>query len=315
MTGTKSVSGTISVIRDRSGTLDTKEVGKLLSNLGLSHIDPQEIISESDKNGDGFISFSEFKSAVEENSEVSHWRVLKYWLLLSSGWYTPEQEREKSPASVKEIRSKHPNLKIVSFIRHGESEANAACERIGNAKGFFNPALTEKGVTQALERRAALRTQHDEFEYDLIVVSPMKRTLQTCSIVLADYLPSLKPLVLPLIREQFSESADEGDDPQTIKKEWGEKFDLSLFPDVPQVWWYPGEGVDPTTETVASQRERSLQGDWEEPWEEVLRRASEFEDWLRTRPEKQICVISHGGFIEALVGPRLGNAEHCLLSL
>jgi hypothetical protein len=33
-------------------------------------------------------------------------------------------------------------VKAVSFIRHGQSEANAACDVNGTAKGIFNPHIT-----------------------------------------------------------------------------------------------------------------------------------------------------------------------------
>jgi len=137
-------------------------------------------------------------------------------------------------------------------------------------------------------------------------------------LTLEDYIKAGIPVVgLPIAREQFSESDDVGDAPKDIKAAWP-AVDWSNFPDEPEVWWYPGSEL-PEEEikklTVQSQREKSLQEDWEEPWGQVLARAAELEVWLQNRPEKHICVVSHGGMIEALVGPRMTNAEHCILKI
>jgi broad specificity phosphatase PhoE len=289
--------------------LDLKEITKLLNNLGNKDVDPKLLIEQSDTDGNNLIDKGEFLRALEEQTEQSHWKVLKYWLLLSSGWAPSEKSPDKATFS--------PNEKIVSFIRHGESEANAACDGpLGTAKGIWNPHITAKGVAQAQGRREKLKEDPERWKFDLVVVSPMKRTLETYKEALADYIERGIPTIgHPLAREQFSESDDVGDSPVDIKAGWP-KIDWSNFPDHPEVWWYAGPDFtleQASTLTVQSQRDLNLKEDWEEPWSLVLERASLFEDWLRERPEKHICVVSHGGFIEALVGPRMGNAEHCIL--
>jgi len=287
--------------------LDLKEVSKLLNNLGLKDVDPKTLIEQSDTDGNNLIDKGEFLKALDEQTDQSHWKVLKYWLLLSSGWAPSEKSPDKVTFTADE--------KIISFIRHGESEANAACDTKGTAKGIFNPHITAKGVGQAQARREKLKENPGRWTFDLIVVSPMKRTLETYKEALADYLDKVPTIGHPLVREQFSESDDVGDAPSVIKQAWP-NIDWSNFPDQPEVWWYPGPDFTPEqipTLTAQSQRDLNLKEDWEEPWGDVLIRASQFEDWLRERPEKHICVVSHGGFIEALVGPRMGNAEHCIL--
>lgn len=120
-----------------------------------------------------------------------------------------------------------------------------------------------------------------------------------------------------MITEQITEDDDIGQSPSSIKEKWP-AIDWSFFPDTPEVWWYPGPKVDPDQvelETMASQRKRYTESPWIEPWARVLKRASEFEAWLQTRSEEHICVVSHGGFISALVGKSLGNAEQCFLDL
>eukprot|EP01127_Copromyxa_protea_P016940 TRINITY_DN5126_c0_g1_i1.p1 TRINITY_DN5126_c0_g1~~TRINITY_DN5126_c0_g1_i1.p1 ORF type:complete len:465 (-),score=82.18 TRINITY_DN5126_c0_g1_i1:60-1454(-) len=297
--------------RDDNGKLDKKEITKLLKTMGLQ-ITADDFIATCDTDGDGFVDFDEFYAQIlntPQNAAAPAFRTMKYWMQLSSGW-------NASPITPEELNKikLDPSKKVVSFIRHSESEANRACDINGTARGIFNPYITEKGVAQAEDRRAKLKELN--FQFELIVVSPMRRTLQTASIALKDYISAgVRMMGHPLLREQFSESDDIGDAPRDIKLYWP-RVDWSYFPDEPEVWWYSGLADDPNR-TVLSQRELSVASPdgWEEPWIDVLKRAAEFEDWLRTRPESHICVVSHGGFIEALVGPRLGNAEHCVLTL
>jgi len=302
--------------RDNSGTLDATEFNKLLRSLSLKEYQVAELIEQCDTNKDGVLSFDELYNTISKASDpesASHtaWRLLNLWLQMSSGWVSSPKTPEELDSALKD-----PKTKVISFIRHGESEANYAADTKGTAKGIFNPGLTEKGKAQAESRRAKLA--QEQYNFELIVVSPMKRTLATLAIALADHLEKGIPVIgHPIVREQFSESDDVGDLPATIKAEWP-NYDWSLFPDTPAVWWYPGDNVTPevlATLTVESQREKNLAEDWEEPWAEVMKRAEEFEDWLIARPENHICVVSHGGFIEALVGPRMANAQHCVLSL
>jgi broad specificity phosphatase PhoE len=118
-----------------------------------------------------------------------------------------------------------------------------------------------------------------------------------------------------MITEQITEDDDIGHPPHEIKEQWPQ-VDWSFFPDEPEVWWYPGPNVsDLSTQTMETQRQLYLESPWIELWINVLQRASKFEAWLQTRSEGHICVVSHGGFISALVGKSLGNAEQCFLDL
>jgi len=301
--------------RDKNGSLDAKEVKKLLNSFGITDVEATKFIGEIDSNSDGVLSFeeiftsieSEAKLAKEENPSSRVWKTLKIWLQLSSGW----DVAPKDPIERQNLTA-NANSKIVTFIRHGQSEGNLAADTVGSAKGWFNPNITPKGVGQAQERGKQLATK----KFDLIVVSPMKRTLQTMREVIGTGVNvGVKIIGHPLAREQFSDSDDVGDVPAKIKAEWP-NIDWALFPDAPEVWWYPGPDYTPeqvAKETCEEQRKKNMISDWEEPWEELMARASAFEGWLCARPESEICVVTHGGFIEALVGPRMDNAQECVL--
>jgi len=277
----------------------------------------ETLIAQADKDGNGNISFEEFYDMLSSDTgdetpdSTSAWKMIKLWMQFSSGWST-------APKTPEELLMSHadPNMKIISFIRHGQSEANEACDRVGSARGYFNPHLTEVGRGQANIRKDMIAS-NDLWKFELIVVSPMQRTLETFELACADYIGKVKVVVHPLVREHFTDSDDIGDAPTKIKEAWSHipNVDWSYFPDIPEVWWYTKPNASPDSMNVEAQRKLQMEKAWSEPWPAVVKRAHEFEAWLRTREEKNICVVSHGGFIEALVGPRMDNAQHCVLQM
>jgi broad specificity phosphatase PhoE len=66
----------------------------------------------------------------------------------------------------------------VYFVRHGESTTNAASIATGQN---LDPELTINGAEQA--REAARWIQDNNIKFDLIIVSPTTRTLQTARII------------------------------------------------------------------------------------------------------------------------------------
>jgi len=299
--------------RDKNGSLELVEVKKLLRSLSLSDVDAAALITSADADGDGKLSFDEVYKFIKSGAEgpaSDAWNVLKIWLQLSSGWnITP-----KDPAELAKMQAENPNDKIVTFIRHGQSEGNKCADQVGSAKGCFNPYITPKGVAQARARGEQLKG----IKFDLVVVSPMRRTLDTFYESIGSTLPADVPVVgHPLAREQFSDSDDVGDPPAQIKI-LNPRVDWSLFPNSPEVWWYPGPqytAEDIPKLSARDQRSANIEDTWEEPWGDLMKRAADFEQFLASRPEKHICVFSHGGFIEALVGPRMDNAQSCILKI
>jgi len=71
--------------------------------------------------------------------------------------------------------------KVVYFIRHGQSEANA----VASGGSIPDPALTELGRCQA----AALRPETEKWCVGAVYVSPLLRTLQTACLAFSDAVP------------------------------------------------------------------------------------------------------------------------------
>jgi len=205
------------------------------------------------------------------------------------------------------------NIKIVSFIRHGQSLANAAAATPRGTKGLFDPPLSELGQTQSVEIGLSL-SRNPDFAFDMILVSPLARALETAMLLGKPYMDKgVKVYCLPCIAEQLTEDDDLGHPISVLKQQWP-KVDFSLCPEVPEVWWYPGPNVQRETETMITQREAYILHPWEEPWKNLLDRADRFQWWIQQScPGKNICVIAHGGFIASVVGPSLTNTGHCVL--
>jgi broad specificity phosphatase PhoE len=110
---------------------------------------------------------------------------------------------------------------------------------------------------------------------DLIVVSPMRRTLQTAQQGLGWLMERGVPVVLgPEWQENSDKPCDTGTDIPTMAKEWPQ-FDWSV--------------VDPQYPSKTGLYEFSRRG--------LRERGIAARKWLRNRQEKVIAVVSHSGFL------------------
>ena len=83
-------------------------------------------------------------------------------------------------------------------------------------------------------------------------------------------------IALPELQEVSDYRSDTGSDVEVLQKEMqGKPVDLSL---VPEGW-------------------NSKKGKWSPDSEAVEKRAKEARQWLKARPEREIVVTSHGGFL------------------
>ncbi|MCB1885742.1 MAG: histidine phosphatase family protein [Geminicoccaceae bacterium] len=164
------------------------------------------------------------------------------------------------------------------LVRHGESAWN---RRFGPTRidpGLRDPGLTPAGEAQAreaAERLAGLGVVR-------LVASPYRRTLQTAALIAARL--GVPVAVEPLVRERCAFSCDLGSPPAELAREWPGLALESL----PAVWW--GGRIE--SEAALERRCRVF-----------YERASGWRDRDGT------AVVSHWGFIRALTGKAVGNAE------
>ncbi|OAX82876.1 hypothetical protein ACJ72_02773 [Emergomyces africanus] len=162
---------------------------------------------------------------------------------------------------------------IIHCVRHAQGYHN-----LSHANHILpDPLLTPHGESQCRDLSA-------EFPYhsqiDLIVASPLRRTLYTALLTLQDQIRNkgLTIIALPEIQETSDVPCDVGSDLAVLQKEVlenGLPVDLGL---VEEDW-------------------NSKQGKWAPSAEAIANRAREARRWLKARPEKEIVVVSHGGFL------------------
>ncbi|KAE9363944.1 phosphoglycerate mutase-like protein [Stipitochalara longipes BDJ] len=169
------------------------------------------------------------------------------------------------------------NKGIITIIRHGE-----ALHNITRDYAFPDPPLTEKGLSDA-------RQLSIDSTPDLIIVSPMTRTIQTATEAFGFLILSpdrkIKTQVWPELREAHDHICCKG----SIKEEMMTKFPGFDFSDCHDEWDYPPH----TTESAVARGE------------EVRRK-------LRGLAEmhKHIVLVTHRGFAAFLVpGKRFQTCE------
>lgn len=192
--------------------------------------------------------------------------------------------------------TRNKNFKVVHFLRHAQGHHNVAGELLGE-EGYCNveyldATLTEFGLEQCSkcceENFDIVKTS------ELMVVSPMRRTLQTAFHAFPHCFENKNIPILALehIREQSGlHPCDKRLSTTELKQFYASKsVDFSLIPDIDPL--YPKFGDE----------ER-------EPKSHVVERCVKFIDWLKSRQEKEIICVTHSAFLRILCKHVLDIAE------
>jgi broad specificity phosphatase PhoE len=168
------------------------------------------------------------------------------------------------------------DTKLIYFIRHGETEANVAGIRQG-ASG----KLTERGRAQALE--TAKRFPKQKGHPEVIIASPYERTRETAEII-------AKELNMVL---EYSPLLVERRNPTEI---------------IGHV------GTEPETKKIVDLIDKSFHDDDyrysdEENFTDLKERARELLEYIKTRPEERIIMVTHSIFLKMIVSYMLLGDE------
>jgi broad specificity phosphatase PhoE len=163
----------------------------------------------------------------------------------------------------------------VFLIRHGQTEFNRVFSATRRDPGIRDPQLTATGRLQAAAIARVLRS----LSIERLITSPYVRALETAGIIAAEL--ELPITVEPLVAERFCFTCDIGSPLAELRTRWP---DL-VFDHLPDPWWPQLE----ETEAQISQRSVSF------------RRLIGSEAWSK------IAVITHWGFIRALIGLKIRN--------
>ncbi|PVH80400.1 phosphoglycerate mutase-like protein [Cadophora sp. DSE1049] len=173
----------------------------------------------------------------------------------------------------------------IILIRHAE-----AIHNITKDYTIHDPPLTEHGLTtqcstlsRRLQESLPLANQ-----IDLIVVSPMQRTLQTAAASL-NWLTArgIKTIALAELQETTTNAIDIGRPIEELTRDW------------PNIDWSAMDPIFPSKEGLYAFSAEAL-----------LRRGAAARKWLRSRPEKVIAVVGHAGFMRiGLCNRKFDNAD------
>jgi len=212
--------------------------------------------------------------------------------------------------------------KKVHFIRHAEGYHNVATVAAGDneclKRGFgdasenelWDAQLTPHGIAQAKELRDYLATRpsggRSFTAFDLVVVSPLTRTLQTAEAIFGPpRLPGVPPFLDP------GEAPENSPEKLVAHTRKVPRPRLLVREECRERWgMYVCDGRRPIKEIITEFpgfdfSELEYDGDVfytdeRETDEHCCQRAIAFIEWLNKRPEKCIAVVTHSSFLRHL---------------
>ena len=171
----------------------------------------------------------------------------------------------------------------VYFIRHGQSEFNAAFNGEDDPM-IFDAPLTKLGFSQA----ADARERFSDLGVTRVITSPLTRAIQTAKTVFDGVAPIE---VSHGHHELLKFSGDVGRPPEELKLDFPEL----TFEHLPNRWWYgqDGAGVEVS----------------KEPESIFKSRVAQFVAKLDDVSEGTIAIVGHGNAFQEIIGFMLNNCE------
>lgn len=181
-------------------------------------------------------------------------------------------------------------MKNIVCIRHGKALHNVMFDTIGPEAyvKYYDTPLVEEGIKQSNELRD---TWGDKCDADLIIVSPCKRTLDTAMNIFKNYSGTMVALDCVMEYPQGFENCNKRKTVEYLKK---------MYPKIKFDYIKNNEPV------------------WKEEYEflsELKDRIQSFKDFVHTRKEKNIVLVSHSSFLKCMMGLDIGDESneltHC----
>jgi len=171
----------------------------------------------------------------------------------------------------------------IYFIRHGQSEFNAAFNGVDDPM-IFDAPLTELGYLQAKDARDKVLG----LGINRVVTSPFTRAIQTAKTIFG----GISPIEVQHGHHELRlHSCDIGRNPAELKIDFP---DLS-FDQLPPSWWHENGTAD--LEIVA------------EPIALFRKRISKFVASLSNLNDETMAVVGHGNAFEEIIGFQLSNCQ------
>ena len=179
------------------------------------------------------------------------------------------------------LRAK-PEPKTIHVIRHGQAEHNVDPKALEKR----NTKLTPRGVQQA----ASLRERVLALQPDVIITSPILRALQTTYGFANDNLKDVPVLVVPDARERVSHASHLCELPVNPAEEAaGGEF-------ASYDWGLASSALALAGGRIAEWEKGLMAADLAGQ-DSIDSRGVRLSAWLEARPEKTLCLVSHGAFL------------------
>jgi len=175
-------------------------------------------------------------------------------------------------------------VKTLYCIRHGTSEHNVRYKEVGAIA--FHEKMDTKLVDSGIVESTNLGITWDKRDcIDLVVVSPLSRTLETCCNIFKN--TSTNIIVLDDLIEypQHSEICNKRMNKSVIKQQYP-IFDFSQLPE-----------------------DRQWDSSKTETYKELKDRCNSIKKWILNRPEKNICVVAHCSFLLAFMNDNITKEQ------
>ena len=211
-----------------------------------------------------------------------------YTLQISNASSTPSLNECSYRQSLKTLTckgkegDKSGTTKVIHFLRHAEGLHNVAGKQnyLNYMKSeFVDSVLSQNGEKQCLD----LCKKHQESnifssEVSLVVVSPLRRTLQTATLVFPSLIGKIPWIAVEHVREQTGLHPCDRRLPRTTN---AMSFQHVGFENI-------AHENDPLYDLYTFQREPDFS---------VAERGRQFLYWLKSRDEDDIVVVSHSAFL------------------
>ena len=181
--------------------------------------------------------------------------------------------------------------RTIHLLRHAQSAFNEAYVEGGPDPMLFDAPLSTLGHAQVAEARAAF----EELCFDVIIISPLTRALQTATGIFGDRDVPME--VEALHREYLESSCDIGRHPRTLS----ENFPGLAFGHLDAAWWFSESEHHNHVESPIIAPE---------PMDNFFDRVEAFRANLLARPEDRVLVVGHATFFHHFSGGRwFANCE------
>jgi len=185
-------------------------------------------------------------------------------------------------------------IKNLYCIRHGESTHNVLYKKHGMKtffdKNYYDTKLTELGENQALELG---NTWNDKEKMDIVLVSPLSRTLQTAMNIFKG--TNIKIIALDCLKEypQGKHTCNKRDTSNNLSNKFPQ-IDFSLLDSNEDEMWSKTE-----IESIQS----------------LLDRMNKMYDFIETKNYTNIALVGHNSFISMIKDQRFNRNEDGLEEL